>query len=342
MVCAMTSTSAERRNETADPGSVSRRIEAIDLARGLALVAMAVYHFSWDLEFFGYADPGMTTSGGWRIFARSIASSFLFLVGVSLYLAHANGIRWNGFGRRLAMVAGAAALISAATYLAMPATFIYFGILHHIAVASLLGLVFLRLPWPATLMAAVLVIAAPFWLTSQAFDTPLAWWTGLAVNRPPSNDYVPLLPWFGAVLLGIAAARLVHRIGLLDRLPRPGGGVVPRTLIWAGRHSLAVYLVHQPVLIALVWLASQIAPPPAIPRDIGFTRGCEAQCGERRDADFCSVYCVCVLDTLEAEGRFDEVYDGRPSSATSARLREIVDACSVEADLMTTPEEDTP
>lgn len=320
----------------------TQRIGAIDLARGVALVAMAVYHFSWDLEFFGYADPGMTTSGGWRIFARAIASSFLFLVGVSLWLGHARGIRWPGFLRRLGMVAGAAALISAATYAAMPGSFIYFGILHHIALASVLGLAFLRLPAIVTLAAALAVIAAPFWLRSTAFDTPLLWWTGLSLNRPPSNDYVPLFPWFAAVLMGIAAARFATSAGLLQRLPQPGTGIVPRTLAWAGRHSLAVYLVHQPVLISLVFLASQLAPPATVPEDTRFIRACSAQCEDSRDADFCSVYCVCVLDTLEAEGRFAEVYEGRPSPATSARLQEIVNTCSFDAELMTTPEEQRP
>ena len=96
------------------------RIDAIDIARGAALVAMAIYHFAWDLEFFGYAPPAMTAVGGWKLFARCIASSFLFLVGVSLFLGHGKGIRWAGFLRRLAMVAGAALAISIVTYIAMP------------------------------------------------------------------------------------------------------------------------------------------------------------------------------------------------------------------------------
>src|SRR5262245_16975266 len=98
----------------------SPRIEAIDLARGAALVAMALYHFTWDLEFFRYADAGMTAQGGWKLFARCIASSFLFLVGVSLVLAHGKGIRWSRFLRRLGMVAGAALAISVVTYFAVP------------------------------------------------------------------------------------------------------------------------------------------------------------------------------------------------------------------------------
>ena len=90
--------------DAAKPG----RITAFDLLRGIALIAMASYHFTWDLEFFGYTDPGLTAFGWWKIYARCIASTFLFLVGVSLYLAHGRQIRWNGFWKRFAMVTGAA------------------------------------------------------------------------------------------------------------------------------------------------------------------------------------------------------------------------------------------
>ena len=101
----------------ADPQPLPKlpRIEAIDVARGVALLAMATYHFSWDLEFFGYLEPGTTAHGALKIYARCIASSFLFLVGVSLFLAHGNGIRRRSFLIRFAMVAGAALAISLVT-----------------------------------------------------------------------------------------------------------------------------------------------------------------------------------------------------------------------------------
>lgn len=122
------------------------RVELVDVARGLALVAMAIYHFVWDLDFFGYIDPGTSITGGWRIFARCIAISFLFIVGVSLYLANTQGFRRKSYIRRLAMIVAAALAITMATLLATPDAFIFFGILHHIALASVLGLAFLRLP----------------------------------------------------------------------------------------------------------------------------------------------------------------------------------------------------
>ena len=122
-----------------EPARPSRRIEAIDIARALALVAMAIFHFTWDLENFGYLTPGLTEHGGWRLFARCIASSFLFLVGVSLVLANRNGIRWPAFWKRFAMIVVAAAAITLVTLYVTPDAFIFFGILHEIALASLLG-----------------------------------------------------------------------------------------------------------------------------------------------------------------------------------------------------------
>ena len=309
-----------------------RRIETIDLARGLALIAMASYHFTWDLEFFGYAEPGLTAVGGWKIYARCIASSLLFLAGVSLVLAHGNGIRWPGFWKRFAMVAGAAALISLVTYFAVPGGFIFFGILHQIALASLLGLAFLRLPWWATLLAAAAVIAAPFYLRSEMFDHPALWWVGLSTVNPRSNDYVPLFPWFGPVLIGIAAAKLASSAGLFERLKliRPGSWSGP--LRFAGRHSLAFYLIHQPVLIGLVWLASQVIPVSPQAREASFIKGCERQCADVRDATFCTAYCGCVLDKIDKAGMLEKVFAASSDAAVTDKVLEAAAMCTVETD----------
>jgi uncharacterized membrane protein len=107
---------------------------------------MAVFHFVYDLELFGWLAPGTSVTGGWRVLALLTAGSFLFLAGVSLWLGHGAGIRWRGFWRRFVKVAGAAAVISLATWVAMGDVFIFFGILHAITAASLLGLLFLRVP----------------------------------------------------------------------------------------------------------------------------------------------------------------------------------------------------
>lgn len=316
---------------TNEPGPKGR-IDAIDIARGVALVAMAVYHFTWDLEFFGYVPPAMTAVGGWKLFARCIASSFLFLVGVSLFLGHAKGIRWRGFLRRVAMVAGAALAITVVTYIAVPDSFIFFGILHQIALASVLGLAFLRMPAVVTLLAAVAVIAAPHYLRQPFFDDPWWWWTGLSENRPRSNDFVPVFPWFAAVLLGITAAKIAERIGLFARLAALHTPRWTWPLSFGGRHSLAVYLIHQPVLIACIWLFSQVFPAAEIPLETRFLQSCERSCNEQRDTAFCTGYCVCMLDTLQREGAIEGVFAGDRSDALRSQVGEIAGRCTVETD----------
>jgi len=230
------------------------RIPAVDVARSTALLGMAIFHLAFDLEMFGLIAPGTVGSGLWPAFARAVAGSFLFLAGVSLWLAHGRGIRWRAFWRRFAVLVLAAACVSAATYAVMPASYVHFGILHSIAAASVIGLAVLRLPVFALLALAAAVVVAPDLLRSDAFNHPALWWTGLATAPRPSVDFEPVLPWAAPFLAGIAVARAAEANGVWTRLT--GMPLGPAWLGWPGRHSLAVYLVHQPVLIALVWAAS--------------------------------------------------------------------------------------
>jgi uncharacterized membrane protein len=310
-----------------------KRIAAIDVARGIALLAMASYHFTWDLEFFGYTEPGLTAFGWWKLYARCIASTFLFLVGVSLYLAHGKKIRWNGFWKRFAMVAGAALAITVVTRIATPDGFIFFGILHEIALASLLGLAFLRLPALLTLVVAALVIAAPFYLRLESFDHPALWWIGLSATNPHSNDYVPLLPWFGAVLVGIAAAKLASASGVLTRLASLAPGRWANPLVFIGRHSLAFYLIHQPVLFGSVWLFSQIMPAQIETREVSFLKECQVSCEQQqRDTEFCSRYCVCMLDAFQGEATLDRLYSNDQSPEWKAHIGELASACTAQTE----------
>ncbi|WP_425493410.1 heparan-alpha-glucosaminide N-acetyltransferase [Hoeflea prorocentri] len=310
---------------TARPAS--QRLVLIDVARGLALLAMAIYHFTWDLEFFGYAPPGMTTQGGWRLFARLIAGSFLFLVGVSLVLAHRKSIRWRPFGMRLAMVAGAALIITAATRIAMPDRFIFFGILHCIAVSSVLGLAFLRLPALLTAAIGVAVILAPPYLASTAFSHGPLLWLGLSVFPVHSNDYVPLFPWFGPVLIGIATTRIAISQNWLETIASLGGGKNPlgKPLSFAGRHSLALYLIHQPVLIGSVYLASLAFPVNQL---TSITNNCVLSCAQNNSADFCERFCDCTVKRLAEEDLLETLQTSGNNVGLTPGVQEIVDQCT--------------
>jgi uncharacterized membrane protein len=226
----------------------TQRIALLDLARTAAIMGMVAFHFSFDLEMFHYLPQGTTTSGFFWYHARTVAGSFLFLAGISLFLAHGAGIRWPAFWRRFAMVAGGALLVSIASIWVTPGGEILFGILHCIALASLIGLAFLRLPAMLTLGIAVIAFALPYYAQNQMFNPIWLVWTGLATEKPFMADYVPLLPWIAPLLAGIAVAKLVQAAGLWDRLRRtPSRGV--QMLSWPGRHSLVIYLIHQPILV---------------------------------------------------------------------------------------------
>jgi uncharacterized membrane protein len=223
------------------------RILWLDILRAVAVLGMVIYHFTFDLAMFGFIAPQTPVTGLWAAFARAVAGSFLVLAGFGLVLAQGRALAWPQFWRRFAVIAGAAALVTTATYLAMPQQFIFFGILHSIALSSLLGLAFLRLPWGAVLTAAVAVLALPQLWRHEAFAAPVLWWVGLAPTFPPSMDYEPVFPWFGAFLLGMVAAKAMLARGPLAR--RVATGWAGRVAC-VGRHSLPIYLAHQPVLIA--------------------------------------------------------------------------------------------
>lgn len=312
----------------------ARRIALLDALRGAALVAMAVYHFVWDLEFFGYVTAGTAGTGGWRLFARLIASSFLFLAGYSLVLGHAAKFRPQAFARRFARIAGAAALISAATWFAFPDSFIFFGILHAIAAASLIGLLFLWLPAPISFLTAAAAFLAPLYLRSAVFDAPALWWVGLSETIPRSNDYVPLLPWLAPFLAGLGTAKLLQPL-LASRqqsIAKNDGksNLWIRPLALGGRHSLAIYLIHQPMLIGLVYAFSLIIP--ASDTEQAYRLNCEKACNLNSPTVSCSAFCGCTLDQLKEQNLFEILNLGEIDVKTDERIARIADQCTMAAE----------
>jgi uncharacterized membrane protein len=235
------------------------RFDRLDLWRGLAIVWMACFHFSFDLNQVRilppqnfYGDPFWTTQ------RLCIVSMFLLGAGAGQAVAVAAGQTWARFWRRWAQVAFCALLVSIGSYAMFPRGWISFGVLHGMAVM----LIFLRalgtrLP-PVRLAraplacAGVALVAAvawmlPHWVQDPFFDTRLTNWIGLITHLPPTEDYVPVLPWLGMMLAGylVASLLLVHARAAFT-------GPVPsfvRPLAVLGRWPLSFYMLHQPILI---------------------------------------------------------------------------------------------
>lgn len=298
------------------------RFAVIDMARGVAIIAMVAYHLCWDLSYFRFIAADVGYDPAWVLLARSILAVFLFLAGVSLVLGHGSGIRWRRFWRRWIFVLLGALAISVATYFAFPQSFVYFGVLHAIALFSLMGLAFVRTPlWLAIAVAAV-VIALPFFYSDPLFNEKAWSWLGFWQVPPPANDLVPVFPWFGAVLLGIIAMRLVLVGGWSSPLAAIApSGRLPRLLAFLGRWSLLIYLVHQPILLGLVYPAAALLQPQVAMRDVTFLRSCKSTCeAGGTPADMCVTYCQCGLEGVTTNNLWNAVETGMVTSAEQALL----------------------
>lgn len=242
----------------------STRLWEVDAARTAAIVMMVVYHAGYDIALLAPETGIDVFSGGWRALQVATGSSFLLILGVSLFVADARAKarelssqdRYLRHARRAIKVLGAGLVVSLGTYAAFGDEYVRFGILQCIGVSMLLAPFFIRLGLLGAPLGLV-VISSGLWLEEQRFDT--AWLLPLGL-RPESGvgvDYYPLLPWFGVALVGLALGRLLYPEG--ERSPtlaRLFGGQGPmRAALGApGRHSLIIYLIHQPVLIAAVAL----------------------------------------------------------------------------------------
>jgi uncharacterized membrane protein len=227
------------------------RVGAVDALRGSALLLMFVYHFAFDLRFYGVTSADFEHDFFWLSFRALIVGIFMALVGVSLVLAARAHATPRHFWRRIAIIAACALLATIASRILFPQTFIYFGILPAIAVASVLAWPLANRPRTALVVGVVVVVAGVFW-SHPMFDARPLSWIGFVTEKPATEDYVPLAPWAGFVAMGIAAGHWLVRSGFRATAPL---AAAPAWLRWLGRHSLFVYMVHQPILLGVLWLA---------------------------------------------------------------------------------------
>ena len=233
------------------PPNTQWRYERLDALRAVAIVWMAIFHFSFDLSHFGLAHQDFHRDPFWTGQRTCIVSLFLFCAGLGQAIAFEQRQGWPRFWRRWAQVAGCAVLVSLGSYLMFPQSYISFGVLHGIALMLIVTRLTARWGgwlWPLGLVALLL----PRFVHHSFFDTRLTDWVGLVTRLPVTEDYVPLLPWLGMMWWGVAAGRWVlehRRAWLAGGLPAGA-----RPLAALGRWSLTFYMLHQPVLIGLLML----------------------------------------------------------------------------------------
>lgn len=222
----------------------SRLIE-IDALRGIAIVGMVLFHAAFHWMILGMWD---FEPYGWPliIFVRIVQFLFLGLAGVSISLSSRG---WKDQLKRGAMIFGCGMLVSFATWILFPSEFVKFGVLHFIGVAVPLVALFKGRKGLALGAAAVSFMVGEYFL-SLTVGTKALFWLGLTYWGFASLDYFPLFPWLAVPLVGLVVGEVLYkkreptRLAALGRVPG---------LSALGRHSLAIYLLHQPILYFTLW-----------------------------------------------------------------------------------------
>ncbi|MDO5835600.1 MAG: heparan-alpha-glucosaminide N-acetyltransferase [Methanobacterium sp.] len=240
---------------------LNKRFWEIDVLRGLAILLMVVYHLIFDLTYFGIFYFNLSWGVLWW-FARVVAFIFLFLVGVSLNLSYTrtqlqgkeNKAIFKKYFKRGVKIFSLGLLVTLATWIFIPEDFIVFGVLHFIGIAIILEYPFLNKKY-FNLVLGFIFILIGFILAQFTVNYPWLLWLGLKPAWFITVDYFPLLPWLGVVSLGLFTGKILYpsyerKFDLRDLSKSP----VIEIFSFMGRHSLLIYLLHQPLLILILYL----------------------------------------------------------------------------------------
>lgn len=224
----------------------SERFAWLDALRGIAVVLMVIFHFCYDLSYFGWLEADVSGPSAWMPFRYLIVTTFVLTMGCSLYLAYHRAMRWKHFAHRQLKLLGFALLISLSSTLMYPNAWVYFGILHFMLAAGFICLPFIRFWWAALPCAAI--IFAISWIQILPFNWPFNYIDSWLPSAR-TIDFVPPIPWLAPALLGVCLGHLVVNTrfsGLQTINPA-------YWLVFLGRKSLIIYLLHQPVLFLLLY-----------------------------------------------------------------------------------------
>ncbi|MFC1769005.1 heparan-alpha-glucosaminide N-acetyltransferase [Nanoarchaeota archaeon] len=240
-----------------------KRFWEVDFLRGIAILMMVIFHILFDLDFYGIHETNMM-SGFWMYFGRITASLFLLLVGVSLTISLSRQKQlgktnlFYKYLKRGLKIFSWGLLISLFTWISLRDGYVRFGILHLIGVSIILAYPLLRYKNLNLLLGIILVIFG-LKVNEVIIKSPFLLWLGIRPERFFSVDYYPLLPWFGLILIGIFIGNSFYtNYGRTVRIPELSNLIPIRFLSYLGKHSLLIYLLHQPLIILLFTLTGLI------------------------------------------------------------------------------------
>ena len=234
-------------------GCRMKRIVGIDIFRGVAIVLMVIFHFCYDLNYFRFVNIPLYSSEFWLDFRLVIVNMFLITAGISLALVHKNGIKLSSVKKRFWQLGLASLAISIATYIIFPNTWVYFGVIHFILTASIVGLLFVKFPKISLFLSASILISYLFFNFNMH---PIFYKVAPILHLPMhhTEDLVPFIPWFSATLLGIAIVGFNWHLKLFKNRLFTTETPAHKFLAIIGKRALLIYLLHQPILFGLLYV----------------------------------------------------------------------------------------
>jgi uncharacterized membrane protein len=237
------------------------RFIELDILRGCAIVFMIILHLFWDLDYFGILPLNK------NFYSLNIIVPIMFFLLVGICQA-VNNNKYKGQPKKMYLrttqrglwVLNLGMLLTLLTAIALPDRPIMFGVLHCIGCCIILSIPFVKFKSATNIVVATLIIIAG--LSIGAFFTIenpniLQLATGLHQSNIGQHtiDYFPLLPWLGVCLLGIALGNILYKENT-RRFPFPDLSRYKPTRLftWLGQHSLTIYMLHQPIIIGLLFL----------------------------------------------------------------------------------------
>ncbi|MCL5436624.1 MAG: DUF1624 domain-containing protein [Candidatus Dependentiae bacterium] len=229
------------------------RLLWLDLLKGISIVLVVGYHLLFDLDHF-VGIPIDTEAWYWSLAAFPILAVFIGGAGVSLVLSSFNKTE-RTFRlltiKKTAYLCCCALAVTAVTTSLFPDEAILFGVLHLIAVSRLVGMFFVQARRTALITGLAVLAVTPL-VTQLPVQTHAFIWLGVVPDNFSSLDYFPLFPWFGIFCIGMFLGQMLPSSWSLSwDVKNPG--LLGRTLIFLGRHTLLLYLVHQPVILGMFW-----------------------------------------------------------------------------------------
>lgn len=272
------------------------RLYWLDFLRFALLFSMILYHFYWDLSYFNLINNSPFSKKLWQYFAHATAAGFLLISGFSLTLSYFLGDNANFKTRfiiRLSKLVISALAITIITYVVFPQNYIYFGILHQIAIASLILLILFRL----SIILNIICVFILLLFNKQFITMPAFSWVGLSNFVKPSLDFVPIFPWTAYIIIGSILARLYLKVNIIFYTKKN------KFITFCSKNSLIIYLIHQPILFSIVYLINILLQQNIITQHKHeFINACIQQCHLSKYSNkYCTKYCSCVMSKLYSQ-----------------------------------------